>query len=74
MILSYVFLKTRYKLINVMGVLLTVIGIACLVFADFNSSRNNGGVCVFVSNIIHCVCVCVHMHRHVSVCHEKFCR
>ena len=43
MVLSYVFLKTRYKLINIMGVLLTVIGIACLVFADFNSPRNNGG-------------------------------
>ena len=44
MVLSYVFLKTRYKLINIMGVLLTVVGIACLVFADFNAPRNNGGM------------------------------
>ena len=44
MILSYVFLKTRYKLINIMGVLLTCIGIACLVFADLDSPRNNGGI------------------------------
>ena len=48
MVLSYVFLKTRYKLINVMGVALTVIGIACLVLADLNGPRNNGGQWVWL--------------------------
>ena len=43
MVLSYVFLRTRYKLINLMGVLLTIIGIGCLVLADLNGSRNKGG-------------------------------
>ncbi|CAI8048558.1 Solute carrier family 35 member F2 [Geodia barretti] len=52
MVLSFVFLKTRYKLINIMGVLLTVIGITCLVFADFNSSRNNGGSAVWLGDML----------------------
>jgi solute carrier family 35 protein F1/2 len=52
MVLSFVFLKTRYKLINIIGVLLTVIGITCLVFADFNSARNNGGSAMWLGDML----------------------
>ena len=77
MVLSYVFLKTRYKLINIMGVLLTVIGIACLVFADFNSSRNKGGMLLLTLGahaqrglqylgLCVCLCVCVSVKSHLT--------
>ena len=43
MALSFVFLRVRYKVINVMGVSLALIGIVCLVLADLRGSRLEHG-------------------------------
>ena len=43
MLLSYIFLRVRYKVVNIMGVLLCLIGIATLVLADRKGSRLNHG-------------------------------
>ena len=43
MVLSFIFLRTRYKVINFMGVLLSLIGIISLVLADLELSHLNQG-------------------------------
>ena len=43
MVLSFIFLRTRYKVINFMGVLLSLIGIVSLVLADLEVSHLNQG-------------------------------
>ena len=39
MVLSFFFLRVRYKIINLMGVCLALIGIVSLVLADLQGSR-----------------------------------
>ncbi len=46
MVLSFLFLRVRYKLINLMGVSLALIGIVCLVLATQVGSGSHTGVCV----------------------------
>ena len=43
MVLSFVFLRVRYKVINLMGVCLALIGIVSLVLADLQGSRVEHG-------------------------------
>jgi drug/metabolite transporter (DMT)-like permease len=43
MALSFVFLRVRYKIINLMGVCLSLIGIVSLVLADLHGSRLDHG-------------------------------
>ncbi len=43
LVLSYVFLRTRYLIIHLMGVALALIGIFSLVLVDFNSPINEAG-------------------------------
>ena len=43
MALSFVFLRVRYKVINLMGVCLSLIGIVTLVLADIQGSRVERG-------------------------------
>lgn len=43
MVLSFFFLRVRYKLVNLMGVSLALIGIACLVLATLTSSGSQSG-------------------------------
>lgn len=42
MVLSFFFLRARYKIINFMGVSLSIVGILCLVLADAHGSRATG--------------------------------
>ncbi len=57
MVLSFFFLRVRYKLINLMGVSLALIGIVCLVLATLVGSGSQTGVCVCVCVCVLCVCV-----------------
>lgn len=43
MVLSFIFLRIRYKIINLMGVTLSLIGILSLVLATVMGSRSNNG-------------------------------
>ena len=43
MVLSFIFLRVRYKIINLMGVCLALIGIVSLVLADLQGSRVEHG-------------------------------
>ena len=43
MILSFFFLRARYKIINFMGVALSMVGILSLVLADVQGSRSGHG-------------------------------
>ncbi len=61
MVLSFFFLRVRYKLINLMGVSLALIGIVCLVLATQVGSGSQTGVCVC------CILVCMPLYRHNSV-------
>ena len=40
--LSWMFLKVRYQCLHYLGVAICLIGIACLVIADYFGSRNYG--------------------------------
>ena len=59
MALSFIFLRVRYKVINVMGVCLSVIGIVSLVLADLKGSRLQHGEKddAIKINVITCHCV-----------------
>lgn len=43
MVLSFIFLRARYKIINFMGVSLSMVGILSLVLADVQGSRTGRG-------------------------------
>ena len=43
MVLSFIFLRARYKIINFMGVALSIVGILTLVLADVQGSRAGKG-------------------------------
>ncbi len=51
MILSFFFLRVRYKLINLMGVSLALIGIICLVLATLLNSDNQSGKSLLMTNM-----------------------
>ena len=40
--LSWIFLKIRYKLVHYVGVIVSLVGVACLVIADYYGTRYYG--------------------------------
>jgi chromate transport protein ChrA len=49
MVLSFIFLRARYKIINFMGVALSIVGILSLILADIRGSRAGRGEFVGVA-------------------------
>lgn len=52
MVLSFIFLRARYKIINFMGVSLSIVGILSLVLADFKGSRAGRGTNPLVGDLL----------------------
>ena len=63
MLLSTVVLRTKYRLMHFAGVVMCLLGIGALAYADIHSGKVHEGNCVcvyiYIMNIRICMCVCI---------------
>lgn len=74
MVLTWVFLKTKYRLMKIIGVVICIVGVVMVVFSDVhagdragNGFQNDSLVLIFFYTRLHSSQACTSKHSHVGL-------